>query len=224
LTLKADYIISRSSLTKDDAVKLGFERKRIFVVGGAVDDRYRKAIPAKKRKGKEFVAGYIGAFRTRKNVAFAIRAFNEIDDKNIKFPLWGREAYEYEMLKGMSENKNIEFKGFAPEDRLVQIYDSFDAFVLPSLYEGLCLPVFEAQARGLPVIICKKGRIPEETRRYCFEAKDEHDMARIIEDLKKNGYNEKHRRKAMEYARSLTWEKTALDTIEVYRKCLDQRS
>ncbi len=219
LTLKADYIIARSTLTKNDAAHLGFDRKRIFVVGGAVDDRYRKPVPQKEKK-KDFVVGYIGAFRTRKNVSFAIDAFNKVNDNEIRFDLWGKPAYEYEMLRQAAINQNISFKGFAPEEKLVQIYDSFDAFVLPSLYEGLCLPIFEAQARGLPVIICSEGKIPEETRKYCLEAESPHEMAMIIEHLKKNGYDEKQRKKAMTYARSLTWEQTAKDTLAVYKKIL----
>jgi len=43
-------------------------------------------------------------------------------------------------------------------------------------------------------------------------------MAQIIEQLKENGYNEKERKKVMEYARSFTWERTARDTIEIYEK------
>ena len=46
-------------------------------------------------------------------------------------------------------------------------------------------------------------------------------MAQIIEQLKENGYNEKERNKAMDYARSFTWEKTAKETLEVYNKILE---
>ncbi|MDE1823203.1 MAG: glycosyltransferase [Candidatus Micrarchaeota archaeon] len=219
LTLKSDYILARSTLTRDDAVKLGFDRKKIFVVGGAVDDRYRK--PIRKKENRNYIVGYLGAFRTRKNVSFAIRAFNRVSDRSIKFDMWGKPVYEYEMLRKLAGgNRNIRFRGFAPEERMVEIYDSFDAFVFPSLYEGLCLPIFEAYARGLPVIIYKHAKIPEETRKYCFEAEDEEHMAEIIKGLKLGGYDERRKKKAMNYARSLTWEKTAKDTLAAYRKML----
>ena len=112
------------------------------------------------------------------------------------------------------------FNGFAPESRLVQIYDSFDVFVFPSYYEGFGLPILEAQARDLPVIIYKKAKIPVEVRKYCFEAESQEHMAQIIEDLKENGYNEKLQMKATKYARSFTWEKTAKETLEVYKKLI----
>ena len=46
-------------------------------------------------------------------------------------------------------------------------------------------------------------------------------MVQIIKNLKENGYNEKERKKAMEYARSFTWEKTAKETLKVYKKVLE---
>jgi len=95
------------------------------------------------------------------------------------------------------------------------------AIVFPSLYEGFGQPILEAQSRGLPVIIYKYGKIPKEVRRYCFEAESPEHMAQIIENLKENGYNEKEQKKAMEYARSFTWEKTAKETLEVYKKVLE---
>jgi len=125
------------------------------------------------------------------------------------------------MLKEIKQNERIKFMGFAPEEKIVDIYDSFDAFVFPSLYEGFGLPILEAQARGLPVIIYKYAKIPKEVRRYCFEAESPEHMAQIIEQLKENGYDEKERKKAMEYARSFTWEKTAKMTLKVYKKVLE---
>jgi len=64
-------------------------------------------------------------------------------------------------------------------------------------------------------------KIPKEVRKYSFEAESPEHMAQIIEELKENGYNEKERKKAMEYARSFTWEKTAKETLNVYKKVLE---
>ena len=135
--------------------------------------------------------------------------------------VYGKFGYNRDkIIEIAKEDKRIKFLGFAPEDKLVSIYDSFDALVFPSYYEGFGIPIIEAQARGLPVIIYKYGKIPKEVRKYCFEAESPEHMAQIIEDLKENGYNEKLRRKAMGYARSFTWEKCAYNTIIVYKQVL----
>ena len=216
-TLNSDFIIANSTQTKNEAVKLGFDKKKIFVVSLGIDKRFMQPIKEKKKRD-EFVVGYIGAMRKRKNLEFGIKAANMIKNKNIIFDIWGKKEFEYEYLADISKNKNINFNGFAPEKSLINIYDSFDAFIFPSYHEGEGLPILEAQSRGLPVIIYKKGKIPKEVRKYCFEAESPEHMSQIIENLKENGYNETLQKKATEYARSFTWEKTANGTLEAYKR------
>ncbi len=157
--------------------------------------------------------------RTRKNPEFFIDAFKRLQNEKYELRIWGKLGYDRDnLINKVHGTKNIHFKGFAPEDKLVDIYDSFNAFVFPSLYEGFGIPIIEAQARGVPVIIYKRGRIPKEVRKYCLEAESPERMAQIIEDLKENGYNEKERKRAMEYARSFTWNRAAKNTLAVYRK------
>ena len=216
--LESDYAIAVSSLTKKDAVKLGYKRDKIFVIGNGLDDKYIKT-PIKGKTKNKFRVGYIGAFRARKNFRFAFEAFGNIDDENISFDVFGSEEYQYKLFSEKAKNnKHIKFNGFAPQNRLINIYDSFDVFVFPSLYEGFGIPIIEAQARGLPVIIYKKGKIPDEVRRYCFEANSPEHMAQIISDIKNNGYNEKKKERATRYARGFTWKKSAEKTLEVYQK------
>jgi glycosyltransferase involved in cell wall biosynthesis len=219
-TLGADYLICNSTQTKEEAIKIGFDKNKIFVVNLGIDRKFSSARSMKSfNKNYLFVVGYLGNLRKRKNIEFAIKTLNLINNQKIKFEIWGNgPAYTY--LKQISQNKNILFKGFAPEKRIVEIYDSFDVFIFPSLYEGFGLPIIEAQARGIPVIIYKYGKIPNEVRKYCFEAEDPEHAAEIIETLKENGYNEKERKKAMRYARSFTWEKTARETLKVYNEVI----
>jgi glycosyltransferase involved in cell wall biosynthesis len=217
--LSSDYLIAVSSLTKKDAIRLGYDRDRIFVVNNGVDERFFSAPKPADGGGRDFVVGYLGAFHPRKNVPFAIRAFNRIDGKGFVFRIWGKRSYDYGIAeKTAAGNGAIEFMGFAPDNRIVQIYDSFDAFVFPSTYEGFGIPIIEAMSRGLPVIICKSSKIPEEVRKYCFEAEDEERMAQIIKDLKTEGYDDKLRRKATAYARGFTWRRNAEQTMDVYRE------
>jgi len=220
--LNSDYLIVPSTQTKEELTNLGFSSRKIFITPLGVDRAFISTRIKYRNQTKNLIVGYLGSFNPNKNVQFLIKAANKIDNNYIKFDIWGTGP-EYENLKKESQNKNILFRGFAPEDKKVEIYDSFDVFVFPSLYEGFGIPIIEAQSRGLPVIIYKYGKIPKEVRRYCFEAESPEHMAQIIEHLRANGYNEKERKKAMEYARSFTWEKTAKMTLEAYKKVLKNR-
>jgi len=214
----ADAIIANSTQTRDELLDLGAENK-VYVINLGVDERFlveRESDP--KAASEKFTVGYIGSFGTNKNIPFLIAAASLIDDKSIEFDFWGAKTYDYNELVRMAKGCNVKFMGFAPEGKIVDIYDNFDVFVFPSLYEGFGIPIIEAQARGIPVIIYKYGKIPKEVRKYCFEAESPEHMAQIIAQLKENGYNKKERKKAMEYARSFTWEKTAKETLKVYKK------
>ena len=219
----SDYMIAVSSLVKENAIEWGYDKDRIFVVNDFIGKEFiTKEIKEKKARSK-FVIGYLGTFRLRKNVGEAIKAFMLLKGNDYSFELWGKQNFEYKnLVKQAANDKRIVFRGPAPEEKIVDIYDSFDAFVFPSLYEGFGLPILEAQARGLPVIIYKYGKIPKEVRRYCFEAESPEHMAQIIEELRENGYNENERKEAMEYARSFTIEKMVLETYKVYEKVANE--
>lgn len=218
-SLKADCLICNSSQTRNEAIKLGFDAKKAFVTNLGIDDRFAKPMP-EKGKSDKFVVGYIGAMRKRKNLEFGVKAANFITDPKIAFDIWGKKSFEYEYLAGISKNNNLSFKGFAPEEKLVETYDSFDAFIFPSFHEGFGFEILEAQARGLPVITYKDGKIPDEVRKYCFEAESPEHMAQIIENIKGNGYGEKSKKRAADYARSFTWERCADETLKAYGKAL----
>lgn len=219
LSLKSDYVIVPSIQASQEVASTGFDSKRIFIVNNGIDERFLK--PILKKRHRKFIVGYVGALRRRKNVVFAIRAFKKISDIDIEFHIYGKPAYDYkEIYKEALSDKRIIFKGFADEKKLVDVYDSFDVFVFPTLYESHSPLLLEARARGLPTIIYRNSIMSEENRKFCFEAEDESHMARIIETLKINGFKEELRNKQIQYAQKFTWMKTAKDTATVYKKIL----
>ncbi|MFP3191159.1 MAG: glycosyltransferase family 4 protein [Thermoproteota archaeon] len=218
----SDYILCNSSQTYETIEnRFGKKPNMKVVLHGTNDTIINTKIP-KRQKKEVFTVGYIGALMKHKNVIFILKAAKLLDKVWFRFMIYGT-GVDMPMLEEFKEDNslsNVYIKGYLEEKNKVKAYDSFDAFVFPSLYEGLGYPILEAQARGLPVIIYKYGKIPKEVRRYCFEAESPEHMAQIIEELKENGYNEKERKRAMEYARSFTWERCGRETLEAYQKVL----
>jgi glycosyltransferase involved in cell wall biosynthesis len=63
-------------------------------------------------------------------------------------------------------SENVKFTGW--RDDIPELLASFDVYVQPSLFEGLCVAVLEAQAAGVPVVATPVGGmrdtvVPEET-------------------------------------------------------------
>lgn len=215
----SDELIVNSTQTRDEAIALGYAKEHIHILRWGLDEQFLKKL---SRPPETFTVGYLGALNVRKNVGFAIRAFKRIKDSRVRFEVYGRGS-EYENLVRLAgDDRRIEMRGFAAEDRKADIYDSFSVFVFPSLYEGMCLPIIEAYSRGLPIVIYKRSIMPREIRKYCFEADDEEHMAQIIASIKEKGYDDEMRKKMAEYIKDYTWDNAARDTVEVYRKACRQ--
>ncbi|OON97597.1 MAG: hypothetical protein ATN32_05390 [Candidatus Epulonipiscium fishelsonii] len=118
-----------------------------------------------KIKKDEFVVGHVGRFSEAKNHIFLIHVFKEITKchPNSKLVLVGDgtllEEIIKEVLKLQLQNKVV-FLGRRTD--IYNIYNMFDAFVLPSLFEGLGNVLIEAQVNRLSCIA--SSMIPKETK------------------------------------------------------------
>ena len=219
----SDFILCDSSQTLNAVIERFGPIKNMKVVLLGVNNRRLNVQRLKRKPNEKFIIGYIGALMKHKNVIFVLKAAKILKSKqNYEFIIYGNGADKDILLKFKESNNlnNVKLRGYLNEENKSKAYESFDAFIFPSLYEGFGLPILEAQSRGLPVIIYKYGRIPKEVRKYCFEAESPEHMAQIIENLKGIGYNEKLRKKATVYARSFTWKRCAKDTLKVYQRVL----
>ena len=100
------------------------------------------------------VYGFIGRYMPQKNPLFIIDIFNEIQKQQAqaKLVLIGFGGMEDEMMgrvKEYSIQDKVENLGRREDIR--QFYNAFDAFLLPSLYEGLPVVGLESQSCGLPI-------------------------------------------------------------------------
>lgn len=214
----SDLVLFDSAQTRDEVRrKFGRVRRYKVVTLGVKDELLRRKIVKKSHKG--FVVGYLGAFARHKNPAAILHVASILKQGDgYRFMLYGTGVMEGELMAYKSENglDNVHFMGMASRTDIVKIYDSFDAFMFPSLYEGFGFPILEAQARGLPVVVFGKSAISDEITKCCLKARDEGHCARILAGLSTNGYDAHLRARAMSYARSFTWSRTARETLEAY--------
>ena len=110
------------------------------------------------------IYGFIGRYVDQKNPLFLIDIFNAIAKKqpNAKLVMIGFGELEkamHEKIKEYGLQDRVEDLG--RRDDIKQFYNAFDAFLLPSLYEGMPVVGIEAQCAGLPIFFSKN--ITEET-------------------------------------------------------------
>ena len=101
----------------------------------------------------KLVIGHVGRFTEQKNHTFLIDVFCEIHKKNpqahlVLLGVGELEFYIKQKIKALCLENNVSFMGARTD--VENFYQAFDAFLLPSLYEGLGIVAIEAQTSGLP--------------------------------------------------------------------------
>lgn len=122
-----------------------------FQFSDSIRDEYRKKFGFEDKT----VIGHIGRFNEQKNHLFLInifKAYLNIDSTAVLI-LIGIGELEQQIRELVIKNEmqnNVIFLGQREDVR--ELYNAFDVFVLPSLYEGLPVVGVEAQANGLPCV------------------------------------------------------------------------
>lgn len=137
-----------------------YDKGNVYLLNNAIDlDKFKYDEEKRKEKRKELniedstlVIGHVGRFVEQKNHRFLIDIFNEVhkQKENSILLLAGQGPLMEEMkekVKILGIEDSVKFLG--QRNDINELYQAFDVFCLPSLYEGLPVVGVEAQATGL---------------------------------------------------------------------------
>lgn len=161
-----NHIICVSNDNRCKLINLGFDEKAMTVVPNAVDYNLFKPIGKKECREKlnlpknKLTVGFIGHFIHRKAPNRIIDAIISLDDRDIHQVCVGNKG---QLISNSFTTELAPVTNF----QLPLIYSSFDLFVLPTLNEGHCNVIEEAEACGVPMVSSKgtsvEGQINEST-------------------------------------------------------------
>lgn len=172
----------------------------------------------------------VGTLQPRKNYVRLIEAFSEFLKANkqpfgqIDLVIVGKKGWLYEEILNASAEygvgSRVKFLDFVPDADLGLLYQHALCFALPSLYEGFGLPVLEAMARNIPVVVSRVSSLPEIAGKAAVYV-DPNDTKSITKGLlsavrDRNLMQGKWRiKKGLEQVKKFTWEAAAKKTLEV---------
>jgi glycosyltransferase involved in cell wall biosynthesis len=229
---RADRIIAISESTKRDLCELlGADAGRVDVVHHGVDhELFRPDVTPAQRTTPYILS--VGTLQPRKNYVMLMRAFNRLCEsrcKQIELLIAGQRGWMYDEIEAEAKKSpyagRIHLLGYVGDEMLAPLYRGATLVAMPSLYEGFGLPLLEAMACGAPVVASNASSFPEVAGDAAVLLDpDEPDVwAEAMRELL--GNEEKRRalqQKAIERAELFSWERTAQQTLVVYRKAAAQ--
>jgi len=238
---KADCIIAVSNTIKDDVVSVyNIPRELVNVIHSGLDKRFLKDegdngknTPKKFGITKKYIL-FLGTIEPSKNVTRLLHAFALFKENRIKKSR--RELCDYQLLiagkpgwlagdikymvKDLQLVKDVKFSGYVIGDELVPLFKNAEFFALPSLYEGFGTTILEAFATGTPAIITNAGSAPE-IANGAAKLVDPIDTKEIAQAMMKFADNEElrneYRQKGLQRAKDFDWNKTARETLDIYK-------
>lgn len=158
LHMLCDKIIVPSPSVKKLLDKKGLKAKTINIFNGIdISQKY----PAKIDYSLHNNILFVGRLAEEKKIDVLIKIFSYAKKElpNLVLTIAG-DGPVMDKLKKLTKRLNIEssviFLGMVPQDKLSQIYQSSDIFVITSTAENQALVVLEAMASGLPIVGVKK--------------------------------------------------------------------
>ncbi len=233
---RASRIITVSNFSAGELrERLGIKPSRIRTIYEAADPQ----IQLPDRLEMESVLGhyglerngyvfYVGGLEHRKNLGLLIEALSGIrSDTSLRVVIAGGSAGDTAVLRQLAESlgvtRRVQFLGKVADIELSSLYGGALALVYPSRHEGFGLQLVEAMAVGCPILASTSASLPEILGQggATFPADDAKGLGRLLIRLEQDqewrmelAIKSKHR------GLDFRWEKTARETIGVYRECV----
>jgi len=234
--LSSKKIITMSDVSKNDLVEIcDVAPEKVSVIYcGYHKDLFNRIQPDERVLGpllalygiRQPYIFYHSTVQPRKNHLRLIEAYSRVMDMDnaleAQLVLAGSFDHQFEpVARAKAELKNrgkVIFTGPLPEQDLACLLKGSVASVIPSLYEGFCLPMVESMACGIPTIASNSSCLQEVSGgvlRY-FDPLSVEEMAfwieRVLQDsvLRNELSNEGEKRTAL-----FSWEKCARETLDL---------
>jgi len=170
----------------------------------------------------------VGTIEPRKNVERLIDAYASLSpDLRAQYPLvlvggkgWNSDSIHQKIAR-YSQEGWLKYLLFVSDQDLAYIYSGARLFACVSYYEGFGLPVLEAMASGIAVISSNAASLPEvggDAVEYVSPHQEEEIREVLIRVLQDDSLCQDLSKRGLERSRLFSWERTAHQTIEAYRR------
>ncbi len=226
----ADAVITVSRTSYKDIITTGrIPARKVAIIPEAVDRSFESP-PEVSRETLGWIRARspyllaMGGAEPRKNMHRVVAAFEQLS-RAVPHHLivvggsWRDHRFSYAAESDLPGR--IHSTGTVDAQTLRALYAHADLFVYPSLYEGFGLPVLEAMASGVPVLVSRDGALPEVAGDAAIYV-DATDIASIAAGILEVVSNPSRAQQLIRAGKGrltlYSWQHSALRTLEIYEK------
>lgn len=219
----ADRIIAISEYTKADVMDIyGIPEDRIDVIyhGHSMNAGSPEAVDGLPQ---HYVL-YVGQRYHYKNFDRFLMAFGQLHDRHrdVHLLCTGRNFSdaEREKISRLGLEGYVSCR-FVTDNQLAYLYKNALCFAFPSLYEGFGIPILESFAMGCPVLLSDASCFPEvagDSAVYFNPYEVDSMASALIKTVEDSDLRASLKTKGFERLSNYSWEKTAKETAELYRR------
>lgn len=238
---RADLVIAASNAARKDLKdEFKIKNNKIQVINHGFDEKFFQDASIgeiQKVKNKYGIKGeyflFMNTIKPLNNLTRLIETFaklkatleNKKPRSHYQLVLAGKDGWMahqiHQIAKDFGLKNQVIFTGYIPPEDLNALFGGADVFVFPPIYEEFGAPVLEAMACGAPVVCSNVPSLSEVVGDAALLV-DPYDtnamkeaVLRVLEDQRTR---EELKKKGKEQARKFHWEKTAMLTLDAYRK------
>lgn len=171
---------------------------------------------------------HVGTIEKRKNLATLITAFELLLQNNpqdLHLVIVGQKSNKptlqddaiFEMLAASSQLKeHVVFTGYLSDNQTATLYKNAALYVFPSINEGFGIPILEAFAHKVPVLVSNNSCLPEvaDNAAITFDPTNPTALSKLIEQtLNDSALIQSLQQRGTERLTHFSWRKT-LDALE----------
>ncbi len=130
-----------------------------------------------------------------------------------------------QFLEKYANNSRVHVLGFVPHEDLINLISGAQAILYVSFYEGFGLPILEAQSCGTPVITANTSSMVEVAGKAAILVDPDDEKAieqAIYKIVNQPKIADELRQKGIANLERFSWEKTAHETVKVYKYALSK--
>ena len=171
----ADFLIAGSEMIRQGYIKRGFPSDRAFNCSYGIDPAYFPYMERLSPRNRPLKIGIVGIVGFRKGLSRALRLGEWAKDRKYDAELhFVGPIFDQESRALISQTPaKVVLHGVVKGTPLLDLFHSFDLYMLPSYEDGFGISVIEAMSTGIPAIVSHttgaKEAIEHGVNGWCLE-------------------------------------------------------